>query len=131
MGAGTQSGGVEQRANPRVELRTEVRVAYPDRQSLVASLCRNISVGGMFVETELPPALGTAVRFELLLQHFAEVVRGVGEVVWVKPSRGESDRAGFGMRFLDIEPRQRQLIFRIVDRYIQGGGQPFDLESGQ
>jgi uncharacterized protein (TIGR02266 family) len=123
--------GIEQRATPRVELRTEVRVAYPDRQSLVASLCRNISVGGMFVETELPPALATAVRFELVLHHFSEVVRGVGEVAWVKPGSAEGDRGGFGMRFLDMEPRHRQLIFRIVDRYIQAGGQPFDLDSGQ
>jgi uncharacterized protein (TIGR02266 family) len=131
MAEATRSGSFEHRVDPRVELRTEVRVAYPDRQSIVASLCRNISVGGMFIETELPPAPATVVRFEIDLEHFSEVVRGVGEVVWVKPSRGEGDRAGFGLRFLDIDPRQRQLIFRIVDRYVQRGGQPFDLDSGR
>jgi uncharacterized protein (TIGR02266 family) len=129
MGEPSRPSGAEQRANPRVELKTEVRVAYPDRQSLVASLCRNISVGGMFVETEHPPAPATAVRFELDLKHFSEVVRGVGIVVWTQPAGGEGDPPGFGMRFLDIDPRQRQLIFRIVDRFIQGGGQPFDLDG--
>lgn len=129
MSAGERAEGVELRADPRVELRTEVRVAYPDRASLVRSFCRNISVGGMFVETDVPPATATRVRFELDLEHFSEVVRGVGEVMWVKAKARPDDSAGFGMRFVEIDPRQRRLIFRIVDRFIQHGGLPFDLDA--
>jgi uncharacterized protein (TIGR02266 family) len=131
MSESVRPGGFEQRANPRVELCTDVRISYPDRQSIVSSLCRNISVGGMFVETDLPPAVATVVRFELDLEHFSEVVRGTGEVMWAMPGRQGSALSGFGMRFLEIDPRQRQLIFRIVDRYIQGGGEPFDLDAGR
>ena len=35
---------------------------------------------------------------------------------------------GFGVKFVQLDPRFRGLIYRVVDRFIQGGGDPFDLE---
>jgi hypothetical protein len=30
--------------------------------------------------------------------------------------------------FVEMAPLRRELIYRIVDRYIRSGGQPFDLD---
>ena len=109
-------------------IRREVRISYPDRQQLVSGLCANVSVEGMFVESPLPPPLGAWVRFELDLAALHGAVAGVGEVVW---RRDDGITApGFGMRFVELDARHRQLIFRLVDRFVQRGGEPFDLDGG-
>lgn len=123
-------GGVEQRQHARAPIEAEVRISYPDRERLVAELCRNVSVGGMFVASDAAPAVGTVVRFELDLAVLKGLLRGTGEVAWVRSEpAGKDAPAGFGVRFVDLDAHQRQLIFRIVDRYIQRGGEPFDLDG--
>jgi type IV pilus assembly protein PilZ len=122
----SRRAGVEQRSHPRAPLSAAVRIDYPTRQSVAASFCRNISVGGMFVETPLPPPVGTEVEFELALVPLGVTIAGRGEVVWTRPS-ADPDSGGFGLRFVEISPEDRQLVFQLVDGYIQTGGLPFDL----
>ncbi len=129
----SQQGSVgrsDKRVYPRVPLDAKVRINYPDRERLVTELCRDVSVGGMFVATATPPAVGSIVGFELDLEILQGRISGTGEVVWTQEGAVPSARgSGFGMRFVEIDPRHRQLIFRIVDRFVQRGGQPFDLEN--
>lgn len=120
----------ERRAAPRATVRTEIRIFYPDLRRLADAICRDISVGGMFVESRSPLAVGTEIRFDL---HFPtrkpQVVRGEGVVAWSRPNDEAQQRpGGFGVRFVRLDPRFRGLIFRVVDRFIQGGGDPFDIE---
>jgi uncharacterized protein (TIGR02266 family) len=124
------SGGAERRAHPRVPLHAEVRIVYPNRARLFTEVCGNVSVGGMFVESPVPVEIGTVVRFELDLAPLNASVQGVGEVVWRREGSLEAGRgSGFGIRFVEVDPQELRLIYRIVDRFILGGGQPFDLEN--
>ncbi len=121
---------IDRRAAPRAPVRIEVRIVYSDLHRLADEICRDISVGGMFVESADPPGVGTEIRFEI---HFPTkqvlVVRGEGVVVWIQPKRDDPVRpSGFGVKFQQLDPRFRSLIFRVVDRHIQHGGNPFDLE---
>jgi len=121
---------IERRAAPRAAVRTEVRIYYPDLHRLADEICRDISVGGMFVESAAPPAIGTEIRFEIHLPtKQLLVVDGEGVVVWVHPNSNDPLRPnGFGVKFQQLDPRFRNLIFRVVDRHIQRGGNPFDLD---
>jgi uncharacterized protein (TIGR02266 family) len=130
MNESDEAAGIERRADPRATVRTEMKIFYPDLRHLADAICRDISVGGMFVESLAPLAVGTEIRFDL---HFPtrrpQVVRGDGVVVWSR--KGDLDAGkpgGFGVKFLQLDTRFRNLIFRVVDRFIQGGGDPFDLE---
>jgi uncharacterized protein (TIGR02266 family) len=118
---------IERRQDPRAAIRTEMKIFYPDLRHLADAICRDISVGGMFVESPAPLAPGTEMRFDL---HFPtrtpQTVSGEGVVVWSRPAV-DGLPAGFGVKFVRLDPRFRQLIFRVVDRFIQGGGDPFDL----
>ena len=123
--------GAERRTDPRAPLQTQVQIYYPDLKRLTDEICRDISVGGMFIESAAPPAVGTEIRFDLHVPtKKPRVVHGEGVVVWSHAGGAASDLrpVGFGVRFSQLDPRFRTLIFRIVDRHIQLGGDPFDLE---
>lgn len=127
----TEAGsGIERRTAPRAAVRAELSIEYPDLNRLADAICRDISVGGMFVECQTPLPVGTEIRFDLHLPPPKRgVVRGEGLVVWCRPfEEGQSRPGGFGVRFVQLDPRFRRLIYRIVDRFIQRGGDPFDLE---
>lgn len=117
-----ERNGIERRTAPRAAVRAELRIHYPDLQRLAGAICRDISVGGMFVESQAPLQVGTEIRFDIHLPTTKpQVVQGEGVVVWCRPG-------GFGVRFERLDPRFRALVYRVVDRFIQGGGDPFDLE---
>ena len=125
-------GGRDRRKDPRAPLETEVRIEYGDFRGFVREFCRDVSVGGMFVECPNPPEPGRLVRFELELPPpVPQRISGRGEVAWRRlPGEEARPRAGFGLRFTEIDPSARRLIFRIIDRYVQRGGNPFDVGPG-
>ncbi len=57
-----------------------------------------------------------------------EIIQGKGEVVWTRAvAEGPNRPAGMGIRFLHLSEGSKELIYRIVDQYIQDGGTPFDV----
>ncbi|MFN7940748.1 MAG: TIGR02266 family protein [Thermoanaerobaculia bacterium] len=124
--------GAERRLHVRIPLETQVRIEYPDFRGFVEEICKNVSIGGMFVECLQPPEPGTRVRFALRLPDPASrIVEGAGEIAWRRhPADSEGPRPGFGVQFTDLAATDQELIFRIVDRYVQRGGTPFDLGTG-
>ena len=112
----------------RVPVKAEVRIQFEDLAGFVQAYAANISLTGMFLRTHQPPPAGTQLHFQLRLSDDFSLVEGVGEVVWRRPRDESKERpAGMGIRFLKIDQDSRELIFRVVDRHIQRGGEPFDL----
>jgi uncharacterized protein (TIGR02266 family) len=124
-------GGVERRVHPRVPVETRVRVEYGSLRGFVEEVCRNVSIGGMFIECLEPPDLGTQLRFVLQLPApVSRQVQGAGDVVWRRaPADSDGPRPGFGVRFTELPATDQRLIFRIVDHYVQRGGDPFDIAA--
>lgn len=113
---------------PRIPIETEVRIQFGSLEGFVDEYAANLSMGGMFIRTQHPQPRGTRLHFELKLSDDFELIKGHGEVMWVRQQDEGADRpAGMGVRFLTIDPDSREMIFRVVDRYIQRGGTPFDL----
>ncbi|MBZ0112045.1 MAG: PilZ domain-containing protein [Thermoanaerobaculia bacterium] len=107
-----------------------VRVVFGEMRDFTVACQGDISLGGMYLPTAEFLPVGTSLDLELMLGDELTLIRGRGEVVWLgqgPPSK--SSRPGMGIRFLTLDPIGRDLIFRTVDRYIQTGGLPFDLDG--
>ena len=95
----------ERRRARRVSCRCEAR-GYGVGEALSAPRLSDISETGAFVETgsELPLRSAVLLRFDA----GGRRLRVEAEVVHRDPDRG------MGLRFLDLGPRQRDLIARVV-----------------
>ncbi len=90
------------RTDPRYDRRLEVEIVAEGRRQIGHS--RNISLGGMFVETSetLPVQTTIQVRFRVPTQ--PEPIDVTGEVRWVEKD-GNGPPAGMGIRFHGLRAR--------------------------
>ena len=116
------------RDSRRVPLATKVQFKFDRFSGFISEYSSNISPTGMFIVTENPEPPGHILDLEFRLGDGFEIIKGQGEVVWVRAAPdGPSRPPGMGIRFLDLAPGSQDLIYRIVDRYVAQGGTPFDL----
>lgn len=96
----------DRRKSPRADVL--VRVDYQTVDELFSDFASNINEGGLFVETEKPPAVGTEVSLQFRIPGSEEPVVSSGRVV--RTARGgRGQPAGMGIEFdgLDAESRRR------------------------
>ena len=116
------------RDSRRVPLETRVQFKFDRFSGFLSDFSANISPGGMFIRTRAPQPPGTVLEFEFRLGDGFELIKGRGEVVWVRPEdEGPTRPGGMGLRFLELSLGSKELIYRIVDHHIQQGGTPFDV----
>jgi uncharacterized protein (TIGR02266 family) len=116
------------RDSRRVPLETRVQFKFDRFSGFLSDFSANISPGGMFIRTRAPQPPGTVLEFEFRLGDGFELIKGRGEVVWLRPEdEGPTRPMGMGLRFLDLSLGSKELIYRIVDHHIQQGGTPFDV----
>jgi type IV pilus assembly protein PilZ len=112
-----------------VPFETAVRLRFDRFHGFVEQYSANLSLGGMFIKSDELPPLGTEVAVEFHLEDGFELIRGRGRVAWVREPAEGDDPAGFGLRFLELTPGSRELIFRLVERRVREGDRVFDLEE--
>lgn len=116
------------RDSRRVPLETRVQFKFDRFSGFLSEYSANVSPGGLFLRTRAPQAPGTVLDFEFRLGDGFELIKGRGEVVWVRSEdEGPARPAGMGIRFLELAPGSKELIYRIVDQHILQGGTPFDV----
>jgi uncharacterized protein (TIGR02266 family) len=98
--------GKEARLHERYELAQALRFHLGDEASPTfwTGLARNISSGGLFVNTYNIPAIGASVDVRFKLPGAAEALRLQAEVVWTRDEKVADDpnHVGFGARFLGL-----------------------------
>ncbi len=107
----------ERRQSPRADVL--VRVDYQTVDELFSDFARNINEGGLFVETDKPPAVGTEVSLQFRIPGSEEPVVSSGRVVRTATGRG-SDPPGMGIEFDGLDERARQRINDLV-RQLRSG----------
>ncbi|HEY7215287.1 MAG TPA: TIGR02266 family protein [Thermoanaerobaculia bacterium] len=116
------------RDSRRVPLQTRVQFKFDRFSGFISEYSANISPGGLFLRTREPRPPGTVLDLEFRLGDGYELIRGRGEVIWVRAEdEGPSRPGGMGIRFLELSEGSRELIYRIVDEHILQGGTPFDV----
>ncbi len=99
----------ERREGPRTEIEAEVH--YRTAQEFLAAYSRNISGGGIFIKTQQPLPLNQTVLLRFTLPGISQPFEVRGVVVWANPVSGRSSfPAGMGIKFLNIDPKDQQLI---------------------
>ncbi len=115
------------RDSRRVPLETRVQLKFEKFSGFINEFSANISPGGIFIRSDRPEPVGTLVDFEFRLGDGFELIKGRGEVAWVRESSDDpAHPAGMGLSFLEISPQGKELIYKVVDRHVQSGGVPFD-----
>ena len=116
------------RDSRRVPLAAKVAFKFERFSGFISEFSSNISPTGMFITTKTPESPGNLLDFEFRLGDGFEIIQGKGEVVWTRAiAEGPSRPPGMGIRFLELSEGSKELIYRIVDQYIQDGGTPFDV----
>lgn len=116
------------RDSRRVPLETRVQFKFDRFSGFISEYSANISPGGLFLRTLEPRPPGTVLDLEFRLGDGYELIRGRGEVIWVRAEdEGTARPAGMGIRFLELSEGSRELIYRIVDEHVLQGGTPFDV----
>lgn len=116
------------RDSRRVPLETRVQYKFDRFSGFLSEYSANVSPGGIYLRTRAPQPPGTVMDFEFRLGDGFELIKGRGEVVWTRSEdEGPTRPAGMGIRFLELSPGSKELIYRIVDQHILQGGTPFDV----
>ncbi|MBU0551270.1 TIGR02266 family protein [Myxococcota bacterium] len=100
----------------RVKMNAKVGVEHGNQ--FFTGFTKNISVGGLFIETYDTPELGEKIDlyFELPDGYTVQVI---GEVRWVRAYRDEEDAPppGIGIRFIDLSSQDRLAIDHYVETH--------------
>ncbi len=101
-----QAPARERRKSPRADVL--VRVDYQTVDELFSDFASNINEGGLFVETDKPPAVGTEVSLQFRIPGSDEPVVSSGRVVRTAKG-GPGEPSGMGIEFdgLDADARRR------------------------
>jgi len=87
----------ENRRNPRTEVSKGIWVSWQTTGASTVSRVRDLSIGGVFVFTPAPPAVGTAVKLLFVLPEGEVRVEGVVRYAESKKGMGvEFTRMGTG-----------------------------------
>ena len=103
--------GTERRRHERVPLK--IPVDYTSVDAFFTEFSSNINEGGMFVEMENGPDLGTQVQLQFDLPGHEEPVQVEGRVAWVSDGK-DGSAAGVGIEFQNLSSDVRDTINRVV-----------------
>jgi uncharacterized protein (TIGR02266 family) len=96
----------DRRKYPRAQLATQVQC----NETLLLAFSRDVSVGGLFVETHEPMKEGTQLTVRFSLDDNGPAIVATGEVNF------EVETLGMGIRFTNLSPEDRQRIETYVTR---------------
>jgi uncharacterized protein (TIGR02266 family) len=101
-----------------------IRLRYTDVHAFIDRYARNISRGGMFVQSRSPQDVGTQLDFELALKDGTVLLRGSGKVIWTREYDPAHPRQahGMGVRFTELDKASQKLLDRIIATRDRGGG---------
>ena len=107
---------IENRKHERVPSDFFVRATVPGEKAGRRIACRNLSLGGAFLEMSEPPARGTAIRLVLELVPVGTSIGLEAEVVWARPEMPDRQfPAGVGVRFINLDDKARSLLEQTVE----------------
>ncbi|MCS6914523.1 MAG: TIGR02266 family protein [Myxococcales bacterium] len=107
----------DSRTAERLPVAMRIKLKYADVDTFIQRYAVNISRGGVFIATRSPKPVGTLLRFEFQLASSLPVLRGEGQVIWVRPFDPEQPRRvhGMGVRFTRLDAESRQIVERALE----------------
>jgi uncharacterized protein (TIGR02266 family) len=108
------------RKSTRAPLVAPVDLQYAGFKEKETVYTANISVDGMFIQTDMPKPVGVSLRFELHVHKSGDPIRGFGEVAWLRVrNEGPGAPAGMGIQFRYVEENSQQALRKVVANTIR------------
>jgi hypothetical protein len=83
---------------------------------------RDLSIGGMFIETIRPLDPGSVFDIEIPMQPLS--YRGAVRVLRTRhPEAGTDEPAGFAVEWVDMSTNQKRVLFRQIEDHVRAGGE--------
>ena len=97
---------------PRKELRIQVVLEDEFGEGFIYFYTTDVSLGGLFIESEIPLKIGTRVFLSFRLSGTGPMIRTTGEVVRLERllARVYTGISGMGIHFVDLEKAHREAI---------------------
>ena len=111
------------RKQPRVAANIGVIVRIANGRQLPAGQIRNISLGGVFIETADLPAFGSALELEFSLpDQERRTIRCQGFVAWTTKTAPDKvpGLEGIGVRLADIGIQEMRALAAFIDNMTAG-----------
>ena len=106
---------IDQRSSSRVPIR--ILVEYEEVDDFLADYTSNLSLGGMYVQTDEPLVVGTRFRLRFRVPGRRKPVATYGEVRWSIPANNPSGLTpGMGIQFDALAPMDK----KAVEEWMQG-----------
>lgn len=108
--SGIREAAKEARREHRAHLEIDVRfhLASGEGDEVVRARARNVSVGGMFIETDRPAPFGAEITLEIALPDMPEFARLAGTVRWTNAD-------GMGVQFGVMGARETHGIVKLLE----------------
>ena len=107
MGAALKE--MEKRITKRLPIR--VLVEYESPEDFLIDYTANVSIGGMFIQTDDPLPVGTRFRLRFKLPEHQRVIETFGEVRWsLLPAEATPMHPGMGIQFDDLKPADLTMV---------------------
>jgi type IV pilus assembly protein PilZ len=100
---------------PRSHLSALVRYTTPDNKRFESITCE-IGGGGAFIETQVPPEVGSTIALELILpQDPAKPIKAQAKVAWIREKEEHYVfYPGMGIQFTEITEEGRSRVLTLV-----------------
>ena len=97
------------RKYPRARLTFLVQLRFPDFETFAREWAQNLSVGGLYLQTENPHDEGTLVVVRFTLASGGTLIEALARVV-------HKAKDGMGLEFVQLDEASRQVIDEVVTR---------------
>jgi uncharacterized protein (TIGR02266 family) len=95
----------------------DVDVSLGSDHNFYSGLAENLSAGGVFVATHCVKPVGNEIEFSVYLSEVDRVVKGKGEVRWIREYNEHSDvPPGMGIRFIELAEGSAEAIEEFLAR---------------
>jgi len=108
------SKDIERRKNPRVMVRA--LVDYESQDTFIYDHSRDLSEGGVFIQTDKPLQIGEELKLKFSLPDIEKVFEIKGEVIWASSKDSDDNMKGMGIGFKDIQDEDKRLIQEYIER---------------
>ena len=89
---------------------TKIVLSYRTIDQFFSDIATNISLGGIFIKTPRPLAVGTVLRISFAIPQFESYVEANGVVIHT----GTPDAMGMGIKFSEIDNRALRAIDEMI-----------------
>ena len=101
------------RTHPRAPI--EIKVEYQRLNSFFADYSRDISRGGLFIQTDSPSDVGESCYLTLSFPKYDEPITLLAVVKHVVPADDDSGNPGMGLEFNFESAEEKKALARVVD----------------